>query len=229
MTTMAAERRIMPHVDLKERFKKARYRSRTGIHGQEQAVQEVERCLNCDIQTVFTANLCIECDACVDICPTNCLTITENGDEEPILRTRLVRARRKSGAGPLYVSEELPQTSAGHGQRRGSLRALQPVCRTLSDRRVGYAEIEFPGAVRRDELDEVRVQSSAASGISVRTAQRGTASMTLSSRSLRSTAPARPVPTAASQGDISAWAFLSSARTTFRRISRDCRRGTRSG
>jgi formate dehydrogenase beta subunit len=49
---------------------------------------EAERCLNCDIETVFAGPLCIECDACVDICPVDCITFTENG-EEAELRTRL--------------------------------------------------------------------------------------------------------------------------------------------
>jgi formate dehydrogenase (NADP+) beta subunit len=52
------------------------------------AYKEAERCLNCDIQTVFTDSLCIECDACIDICPVDCLTISRNADE-PDLRTRL--------------------------------------------------------------------------------------------------------------------------------------------
>jgi formate dehydrogenase beta subunit len=52
------------------------------------AYLEAERCLNCDIQTVFVGKLCIECDACVDICPMDCITFTENGEEEE-LRTRL--------------------------------------------------------------------------------------------------------------------------------------------
>src|SRR5467141_900671 len=52
------------------------------------ALGEARRCLNCDIQTVFTAPLCIECDACVDICPMDCITFTENG-EEADLRARL--------------------------------------------------------------------------------------------------------------------------------------------
>ena len=47
----------------------------------EQTAREVERCLNCDVQTHFTDSLCIECDACIDICPVDCLTITPNGDE----------------------------------------------------------------------------------------------------------------------------------------------------
>jgi NADPH-dependent glutamate synthase beta subunit-like oxidoreductase len=54
----------------------------------ELALSEAGRCLNCDVQTVFTPSLCIECDACVDICPMNCITFTENGDEAD-LRTRL--------------------------------------------------------------------------------------------------------------------------------------------
>jgi formate dehydrogenase (NADP+) beta subunit len=49
---------------------------------------EAERCLNCDVQTVFTGQLCIECDACVDICPMDCITFTEDG-EEGELRGRL--------------------------------------------------------------------------------------------------------------------------------------------
>src|SRR5467141_3080325 len=52
------------------------------------AYLEAERCLNCDIQTVFTGQLCIECDACVDICPMDCITFTDNGEEEE-LRGRL--------------------------------------------------------------------------------------------------------------------------------------------
>jgi NADPH-dependent glutamate synthase beta subunit-like oxidoreductase len=50
--------------------------------------KEAQRCLNCDVQTVFAADLCIECDACVDICPMDCITFTENG-EETALRGRL--------------------------------------------------------------------------------------------------------------------------------------------
>jgi ferredoxin len=68
----------------------------------------VERCLNCDIETHFTSNLCIECDACVDVCPVSCLTITQDG-AEPELRTRLM-APALNLTQPLYVSEALPQT-----------------------------------------------------------------------------------------------------------------------
>ena len=52
------------------------------------AFKEAQRCLNCDVQTVFTQETCIECDACVDICPMDCITFTANSDE-PDLRTRL--------------------------------------------------------------------------------------------------------------------------------------------
>jgi NADPH-dependent glutamate synthase beta subunit-like oxidoreductase/ferredoxin len=104
----SAERRIMPHVELRERFKKLDIEVELGFTA-EQTIQEVERCLNCDIQTVFAAKLCIECDACIDICPVNCLTITHNGDEAD-LRARLSAPAENPEQG-LYVSAELPHTS----------------------------------------------------------------------------------------------------------------------
>lgn len=54
------------------------------------AFREAQRCLNCDVQTVFTENKCIECDACMDICPTNCITFTTNEDDEQTLRMKLL-------------------------------------------------------------------------------------------------------------------------------------------
>jgi len=69
------------------------------------AWQEAQRCLNCDVQTAFTDKLCIECDACVDICPMDCITFTGNG-EEAELRTRL-RAPAANLTQDLYVSGEL--------------------------------------------------------------------------------------------------------------------------
>jgi ferredoxin len=71
----------------------------------ELALKEAHRCLNCDVQTVFTGSLCIECDACVDICPMDCITFTENG-EEADLRTRLM-APAKDLTQDLYVSDAL--------------------------------------------------------------------------------------------------------------------------
>ncbi len=71
----------------------------------EQAWEEAERCLNCDVQTVFTRQLCIECDACVDICPMDCITFTRNGPEAE-LRTRL-NAPAPNPEQALYVSGAL--------------------------------------------------------------------------------------------------------------------------
>jgi len=71
----------------------------------ETAWKETQRCLNCDVETVFTQNLCIECDACVDICPMDCITFTRNGDEAE-LRHRL-SAEALNTTQDLYVSGEL--------------------------------------------------------------------------------------------------------------------------
>ncbi len=101
------ERRLMPHVSIKERFKKLNIEVELGFTA-EQAAAEVQRCLNCDMQTVFTAKLCIECDACIDICPVDCLTITGNG-EEADLRSRL-KAPARNLDQLLYVSAALAQT-----------------------------------------------------------------------------------------------------------------------
>lgn len=102
-----AERTLMPHVSLQQRFKKLNMEVELGF-SLEQALAETERCLNCDVQTVFTESLCIECDACVDVCPVNCLTITHNGDEAD-LRSRLT-APAENLEQDLYVSDALPQT-----------------------------------------------------------------------------------------------------------------------
>ena len=67
---------------------------------------EAQRCLNCDVETVFTAPLCIECDACVDICPEDCITFTDNGEEDA-LRERL-KAPARNLTQDLYVSSTLP-------------------------------------------------------------------------------------------------------------------------
>ncbi len=101
------ERRLMPHVSLKERFKKISIEVELGFTP-EQAAQEAQRCLNCDVQTVFEAPQCIECDACVDICPVDCLTIAANGSEVEV-RARL-RAPALDPSQPLFVSAPLKQT-----------------------------------------------------------------------------------------------------------------------
>ena len=69
------------------------------------AFAEAQRCLNCDVQTVFTDKLCIECDACVDICPVDCISFTENGDEAE-LRLRLTAPAHNTEQ-DLYVSGAL--------------------------------------------------------------------------------------------------------------------------
>ncbi|MGA2125256.1 MAG: FAD-dependent oxidoreductase [Xanthobacteraceae bacterium] len=69
------------------------------------ALAETQRCLNCDVETVFTGQLCIECDACVDICPMDCITFTPNADEAE-LRTRLAAPARNLTQ-DLYVSDHL--------------------------------------------------------------------------------------------------------------------------
>ncbi len=102
-----AARRLMPSVDLKERFKQLNIEVELGFSA-EQAATEVERCLNCDLQTVFFADLCIECDACIDICPVDCLTITANDDEQPLkesLKSPLLNPDQ-----PLYISGPLKHT-----------------------------------------------------------------------------------------------------------------------
>ena len=101
------ERRLMPHIDLRKRFEKIDIEVELGFSA-EQIVVEVERCLNCDIQTVFMAGQCIECDACVDICPVDCLTMVANGTTDEI-ESRL-KAPRLEKSQLLFVSEPLKQT-----------------------------------------------------------------------------------------------------------------------
>ncbi len=102
-----ARRQKMKHVDLAERFAKLTVEVEKGFDA-EQTAREVERCLNCDIQTVFAAPKCIECDACIDICPVHCLTITPDAEEQqlrPLLTVPALNPKQD-----LYVSDGLPQT-----------------------------------------------------------------------------------------------------------------------
>jgi formate dehydrogenase beta subunit len=100
----AARRVAMPHADKAQALRNLKVEVELG-YDDRLAFKEAERCLNCDVQTVFSAPLCIECDACMDICPVDCINFTDN-DAEPALRDKLrVPARNKSQ--DIYVSEPL--------------------------------------------------------------------------------------------------------------------------
>ena len=103
-----AKRARMQHEALEQRFHNIGIEVELGFTP-EQAAGEVQRCLNCDVQTHFSAPLCIECDACVDVCPTTCLTITTNSTPIDDLRLRL-SAPALNTAQEIYVSAALPQT-----------------------------------------------------------------------------------------------------------------------
>jgi len=103
-----AARQKMVHVDLPVRFKNLTTEVELGFTA-EQTAAEVQRCLNCDVQTHFTDSLCIECDACIDICPVDCLAIVPNA-EEPVLRGE-IRAPALNTEQPIFASGALKQTS----------------------------------------------------------------------------------------------------------------------
>ncbi len=98
------ERYIVPWKDKKITLKNIKVEVELGFDPAT-GFKEAQRCLNCDVQTVFADKLCIECDACVDICPMDCITFTQNG-EEADLRTRLM-APAKNPTQDLYVSGNL--------------------------------------------------------------------------------------------------------------------------
>jgi ferredoxin len=101
-------RQKMVHVEMPLRFSKMTIEVEQGFTA-EQTRHEVERCLNCDVQTHFTDALCIECDACIDICPVDCLTIAPPA-AEPELRHQLT-APADNTTQALFVSDPLKQTS----------------------------------------------------------------------------------------------------------------------
>lgn len=82
-------RYIVPQADKKETLANRKKEVELGFDSKT-AFREAQRCLNCDVQTVFTESKCIECDACMDICPTNCITFTANEDDEEKLRMKLL-------------------------------------------------------------------------------------------------------------------------------------------
>ncbi len=99
------KRFIVPQADKKKSLNDRKMEVELGFDVAT-AFKEAERCLNCDIQTVFDEVRCIECDACVDICPTDSITFTANGEEQE-LRTRL-SATATNLTQDLYVSAVLP-------------------------------------------------------------------------------------------------------------------------
>ena len=103
-----AKRFLVPHADQKNALKDLKMEVELGFD-EITALEEAERCLNCDIQTVFSEDLCIECDACVDICPTDCISFVHNDSEENLrnkLRIPAINLNQQ-----ILVSEELEQTS----------------------------------------------------------------------------------------------------------------------
>jgi ferredoxin len=98
------ERYKVPWADASKTLKSIKLEVELGFDA-ETAWKETQRCLNCDVQTVFTDKQCIECDACVDICPMDCITFTANEDE-PDLRQHL-SAQATNTSQDLYVSGAL--------------------------------------------------------------------------------------------------------------------------
>jgi len=89
------------------------------------AFAEAQRCLNCDVQTVFADKLCIECDACVDICPMDCINFTSNGDEADLRPSACHgsgrrRARRRAG------TSACPMRRSGSARRTGRSAGRHP-------------------------------------------------------------------------------------------------------
>ena len=141
-----SQRVKMRHVQMPQRFKKMTIEVEEGFTP-EQTKVEVERCLNCDIETHFTDSLCIECDACIDICPTDCLTITPAGDEAEISRAAH-RAARPARAAAVHL-ERVEANRPRHGEGRERLRALRTVRRALPDLCLGHAQVRGAYPCRR--------------------------------------------------------------------------------
>ena len=98
------DRNIVPHADHSEALKSLKVEVELG-YDEQLALDEAQRCLNCDMQTVFKEDLCIECDACVDLCPTDCINFTDNGTEEFVRGSLRIPAVNLDQS--LYVSDKL--------------------------------------------------------------------------------------------------------------------------
>ena len=100
-----AGRRVhVPHADLKKSLANLKLEVELGFD-EKRAFKEAQRCLNCDVQTVFSEKLCIECDACMDICPVDCINFTENDSEDKLRGELRVPALNMTQA--IYVSDPL--------------------------------------------------------------------------------------------------------------------------
>jgi ferredoxin len=97
----------VPWADIKATLKNVKMEVELGFDVAT-AWKEAQRCLNCDVQTVFKGNLCIECDACVDICPMDCITFTPNNEEGELRKS--LNAPANNATQDLYVSGPLKTT-----------------------------------------------------------------------------------------------------------------------
>lgn len=100
------DREIVPLMDTEKALSDVKAEVELGFDI-AQAKLEVQRCLNCDVQTVFSDKLCIECDACIDVCPTACLTLIAVEDDEAVLRQKLLQPAVNLEQ-DLYISADLP-------------------------------------------------------------------------------------------------------------------------
>lgn len=100
-------RKKVPHHDLSICTSQLNLEVELGFD-EKLALQEAKRCLNCDVQTVFDSKLCIECDACVDICPANCLSIAPDHDDIESFKQSL-KSYPQNSEQDLFTSQ-LPQT-----------------------------------------------------------------------------------------------------------------------
>lgn len=98
-------RYVVPQADVSETLLDRKKEVELGFDDQT-AFREAQRCLNCDVQTVFAEDRCIECDACIDICPTDCLTFAVNDGEEEQIREKL-KMPAHNREQDIYVSEDL--------------------------------------------------------------------------------------------------------------------------
>ncbi len=100
-------RYVVPQAELDKTLSDRRLEVELGFDATT-AFNEAQRCLNCDVQTVFSEKLCIECDACIDICPTDCLTFAVNDEEDPEDALRQVlKMPANNNEQSLYVSDDL--------------------------------------------------------------------------------------------------------------------------